>query len=587
MRLRLKLFLVSIGLIVISVVVLDAVVTSRVGAQVAESVREDLRVRARLVAREAATLSAPPSDVVAWDALADAQGAAAGARVTLIAPSGTVLGDSEVATAALAAVENHKDRPEVRAALETGAGEDERLSATVHVSFLYVAVPFRHGADVAGVARVATPLRAVDAAKADARRVIGWATAAAILFAIVMSGVASRRMSGAVEDLTAVARKMGEGDLATRTRTKGHDEVASLGQTLDALAESLSRTMDELRAERDLLGSILEGMQEGVLLLDDDGQVVLVNASLRAMMGLGKDVRGAPLLEVVRDATLHEILDRVRAERKAVPGELELPGAKPRRLMVHASPLASDEGGLLAVFVDVTELRRLESMRRDFVANVSHELRTPVAAIQSAAETLEGGALDEPEPARKFVGIVSRNAARLRALIEDLLELSRIESKELRMRKEPVDLADVVASVLALSKDRAEKKGVALRSTVEHGAVVTGDPSALEQVVGNLVDNAVKYCPAGASVTVSATTEDDGVALRVADTGPGIDARHLPRLFERFYRVDPSRSRDLGGTGLGLSIVKHLVEAMRGAVRVESELGKGSTFVVTLPPVVR
>jgi two-component system phosphate regulon sensor histidine kinase PhoR len=317
-------------------------------------------------------------------------------------------------------------------------------------------------------------------------------------------------------------------------------------------------------------------------LLDDAGCVVLVNAALRAMMGLGADVRGVPLLEVVRDASLHELLDRVREERAAVPGEIELPGAKPRRLMVHASPLVGEETGLLAVFVDVTELRRLESVRRDFVANVSHELRTPVASIQSAAETLEGGALDEPEHARRFVGIVSRNAVRLRALIEDLLELSRIESKELRMRKESVDVAEVVANVTALAKDRADKKGIALRPSV--GAIrITGDPTALEQVIGNLVDNALKYCASGASVTISAAREGDRVTIRVADTGPGIDARHLPRIFERFYRVDPSRSRDLGGTGLGLSIVKHLAEAMRGTVAVESELGKGSTFIVVLP----
>lgn len=583
MRFRLKLFLVSLALILGCVAVADAYLTPRVGAQVSASIRDDLVVRARLVAREVGTFPAPESDVAAWDALADAQGAAAGARVTLISRAGVVLGDSEVALGALRGVENHRDRPEVRRALEADVGEAERLSVTVSVPFLYVAVPFWHGAEIAGVARVAKPLSAVDAAKTSMRRAIGWGTALAVVVAIVMSGLASRRMSGAVEDLTRVARKLTQGDLAVRTRVKGSDEIASLGRALDALAESLSRTLGELRTERDRLGSILEGMQEGVLLLDDAGGVILVNAASRAMLGLGNDVRGLPLVEVVRDAALHELLDRVREGGASVPGEIELPGATPRRLMVHASPLAGHQPGLLVVFVDVTELARLESIRRDFVANVSHELRTPVAAIQSAAETLEGGALDEPEPARKFVGIVGRNAARLRALIEDLLELSRIESKESRARKEPVDVAEIAAGVVGLAKDRAEKKGVALRNTVAP-IRVTGDPMAIEQILANLVDNAVKYCPAGAVVTVSGARAGDRVAIRVADTGPGIDARHLPRIFERFYRVDPSRSRELGGTGLGLSIVKHLAEAMRGTVRVESRLGKGSTFTVDLPP---
>jgi two-component system phosphate regulon sensor histidine kinase PhoR len=239
---------------------------------------------------------------------------------------------------------------------------------------------------------------------------------------------------------------------------------------------------------------------------------------------------------------------------------------------------------LLVVFVDVTELRRLESLRRDFVANASHELRTPIAAVRSATETLRSGALDDPMAAIRFVDIIDRNAQRLQSLLEDMLELSKLESNEFKLKRDRVELARVVPIVLALFRERAEKKGVRLGAELPpKQTAVEGDARALEHVLSNLVDNAVKYCPSGTKVIVSAAEEDDRVKLVVSDSGPGIPAEHLPRVFERFYRVDAGRSRDVGGTGLGLSIVKHMVEAMRGRVAVESEVGRGSTFTVSLP----
>ncbi len=264
--------------------------------------------------------------------------------------------------------------------------------------------------------------------------------------------------------------------------------------------------------------------------------------------------------------------------------ELELPGLKPRRLLVHASALSGDEGGLLFVFVDVTEVRRLESLRRDFVANASHELRTPVAAVRSATETLRNGALDDPAAAIRFVDIIERNAARLQSLVEDMLELSKLESNEFKLKRERVELSSVVPIVLGLFRERAEKKGVRLTSQTDpSAAAIEGDRRAVEHVLSNLVDNAVKYCPTGTRVVVSTRESEGRVELVVNDDGPGIPAEHLPRVFERFYRVDAGRSRELGGTGLGLSIVRHMVEAMRGKVSVVSEVGRGSTFTVSLP----
>lgn len=578
---RFKLFLASFALIAMSVVAADTYLTRGATDQVTQTVRADLFVRADLVAREAAATKAPETDRATWDALADAIGRTADARVTLISRRGVVLGDSEVALADLPSVENHALREEVAAALAGGRGESERISVTTQRRLIYVAVPVE-GSAVA-VARVATGLDVVENALAQARRAILIASALALALAFVLSGLLAQRMSRVVRELTDVARRMTKGDLAVRSHVGGTDEVGELAFALDQLAGSLSATLAELKEERDLQGRILEGMQEGVLVVDKEGRVVLVNGALRSMILLGPDARGRLLLEVIRHAELEDLLGRATSVGGITQGELELPGLKPRRLLVHATALAGEAGGLLAVFVDVTDLRRLEKLRRDFVANVSHELRTPVTALLSATETLRSGALQTPAAGR-FLDIVDRNAHRLQNLIEDLLELSRLDAHQYKLKKEPVDVAALFGIVLGVFRERTEAKGVRLATRIQPGLLpFDSDARALEQVLVNLVDNAVKYCPTGATVTLVAENgPDGGLGLAVEDTGPGIEPKHLPRIFERFYRIDKGRSRDVGGTGLGLSIVKHLTEAMDGEVTVESTPGAGSTFFVRL-----
>jgi two-component system phosphate regulon sensor histidine kinase PhoR len=583
---RAKLFLVSIALIAASMGSADAYLTPTIASHLTQSIRADLLVRARLVAREAAASPAPlvPGDP-SWDALAHALGRTANGRVTLIGVDGIVLGDSDVPRDELSRVENHASRPEVEQALASGEGEAERLSATVQQPMVYAAVRFERGGTVAGAARVAELLSDVERARADMRRLIWIGSGVALALALILSNLVAKRMSRAVSELTDAARRMTEGDLSVRTRLVGHDELGELGHALDRLAGSLATTLGQLRAERDLQGRILEAMQEGVVVVDRDGRIVLVNPALRSMLLVGAEAVGKLLIETVRHAQLEDLVEDARASSGAVPVELELPGLKPRRVLVHASPLSGDDEGLLFVFVDVTEVRRLESLRRDFVANASHELRTPVAAVRSATETLRSGALDDPGAAIRCVDIIERNAMRLQSLVEDMLELSKLESNEFKLKRERVELGSVVPLVLALFRERAEKKGVRLTAELPpEASAVEGDPRALEHVLSNLVDNAVKYCPPGTRVVVSAAKlDEERVRLVVSDTGPGIPPEHLPRVFERFYRVDAGRSRELGGTGLGLSIVKHMVEAMRGKVAVESEVGRGSTFTVSLP----
>jgi two-component system, OmpR family, phosphate regulon sensor histidine kinase PhoR len=582
---RTKLFLVSIALIVASMGAAEAYLTSSVANHLSDAIRSDLMVRARLVARQASALPAPLGNAAPWDGLAHDLARTADVRVSIIRRDGTVMGDSDVSFPELSRQESQLRHPEVQQALDKGDGWSERSSAAMPQRTDYAAVAFERDGVVAGVVRVGRSLREVDRATADMRRFIALGSLGALALALVSSNVVARRMSAAVGELTEAARRMTEGDLSVRTRIEGDDELAELGHALDRLAGSLATTLGQLRAERDLQGRILEAMQEGVVVVDRDGRIALVNPALRSMLLVGADAVGKLLIETVRHAQLEELLAAAREEpSEASRLEIELPGLKPRRLLVHAAPLSGDDEGLLFVLVDVTELRRLESLRRDFVANASHELRTPIAAVRSATETLRTGALHDPDVAARFVDIIERNAQRLQSLLEDMLELSKLESNEFKLKRERVELGSVVPIVLALFRERAEKKAVRLAAELSRAAgAVEGDARALEHVLSNLVDNAVKYCPAGTRVLVSASQQGDRVNLIVSDTGPGIAAEHLPRVFERFYRVDAGRSRELGGTGLGLSIVKHMVEAMRGKVWVESEVGRGSTFTVSLP----
>jgi two-component system phosphate regulon sensor histidine kinase PhoR len=333
------------------------------------------------------------------------------------------------------------------------------------------------------------------------------------------------------------------------------------------------------------MSGIVQAMHEGVLVLDEDGRVGLVNPALREMLLLPADVVGKTVLEVIRHPELPGIIDRARAAEEPVRSEVEVQGVKPRRLLVRASTLHAEPRGLLVVLVDVTELRRLETLRRDFVANVSHELRTPVTTIRSSVETLKAGAAADPAAAARFLDIVERNAERLQQLVEDLLDLSRIESRQYRLRPESVDLGQVLGHAVSLLRERAEKKRLALLvETAPDLPAAKADRRALEQVVSNLIDNAVKYTGERCTVRVGAKqVSEKELEVAVTDDGPGIEPRHLPRLFERFYRVDAGRSREQGGTGLGLSIVKHLVEAMGGNVRVESEPGRRTIFAFTVP----
>jgi two-component system phosphate regulon sensor histidine kinase PhoR len=577
-----KLFLVTLALLVASLAAAEIYLLPSIDHDLTDRIRQDLYVRLHLVAERAATSARQTDAVPNWDLLADKLGTLAQARVTFIKEDGRVLGDSDVLAQNLATLENHRERPEVAAAFDGRTTDNIRYSATTRRRMLYAATAVP--GDSRMVARVSLPLAWVDQAKSKTRTLLLGGALIALLAAVLMSSAAAVILSRGLRGLTAIARRMAGGDLEARSRLESADEIGELGRTLDHLAANLSRSVRELRDDRDLLGRILESMREGVLVMDSEHRILLANPSLREMLLLDSDVTGRSTIEVIRNAELQSIVERAIAANDPMAGEIEVGGIKPRRLVVHASRISGEPRALVLVLFDVTEMRRLETVRRDFVANVSHELRTPVASVRSAAETLRMAIEHDPKAASQFIDIIERNGRRLGELINDLLDLSRIEAKEYRLKVETMDLRQLCEKTVSVFAERASSRNMRLAVEIPDGFPPAAvDASAFDRILTNLVDNALKYCPDGAGISVSAREAGDKLQVIVSDSGPGIDAKHLPRLFERFYRVDNGRSRDMGGTGLGLSIVKHLVEAMGGEVSVESLPGKGATFAFTLP----
>ncbi len=514
---------------------------------------------------------------------------ATGARVTLIAADGRVLGESERGAEELGRIENHRDRPEVQAALAGGVGRNLRRSATLGAPFLYLAAPVRDDGRIIGVLRLASPLSAVTSSYSALFGVMLAGGAVALAVALAIGLFVAGRVTRPVVQMQSIARRMSEGDFLVRAPTRSRDEIGVLGRSLNVMATRLREKIDDLEREQAKLTAILDGMVEGVIAVDAQEHIILMNERARAIFGLTVP-RGErkPILELIRNADLHDLFRASRgvAEGELVQRELRVSAPVERVLQVHAVPLrlAGEGRGVVIVLHDITALRKLEHVRTAFVANVSHELRTPLTAIHGSLETLLGGALDEPEHARRFLEIVFRHTQRLGRLIDDLTDLSNIELGKVSLRLDPTPLGEVVESVRGIIQPRAESGRVTVTTDLPANLPLAHvDHDRLEQILINLVENAVKYTRPGGSVRVSARETDRGmIEVVVADTGVGIPRADLPRVTERFYRVDKARSRELGGTGLGLAIVKHLVLAHGGKLVIESELGQGTKVRFTL-----
>lgn len=601
LSLRRRLLLTSLALIVASGAATEAFLIPRLSHSLGERIRADLFHRASLIADriEPPPAAETPLQLEKWDALADSLGKVAGGRVTLIAAGGLVIGDSYMLLGSLPATENQAASSEVRDALDGRPASGTRLSETLGERMLYAAVPWRgsqpKGGPAAsatdgsienrGAVRIGVPLAQVEQTTNEVRRVLFLGALLGMGAAVLLSSLAVRWIAGPIEELARIAERIDRGDLSTRIRTGGGKELTRLGRTLEVLVEDLSRVSEARRRERDLLSAILEGMREGILVLDAQRRILTTNSALREFFGAGPDVVGKTTLEAFRCLPLENTIGQAFEAPQGIQREFEVDGPRRFTLLAHGSRVSSaPEAPALVVLHDVTDLRRLETMRRDFVASASHELRTPVATIRGAAEALEEEDLGLSTDARPFAEIVRRHAEQLSQLVDDLLDLSRIESGTFEPLTEEIDVRSALESTAAAFGEAAGKRGMRLKIEVPADMPpVLADRRALRQVLQNLVDNATKYARESAAIILRARTDGDAAVIAVEDDGPGIEARHLPRLFERFYRVEVSRSRALGGTGLGLAIVKHLVETMGGEVSVESAPGRGTTFRFTLP----
>jgi two-component system phosphate regulon sensor histidine kinase PhoR len=568
----------------LGVLVMGVYVSRALEAQSVARLRGTLVTQAGLLQDVLAPSLEDPLGAPGLQARAQRYGRILGGRVTVIGTDGTVLAESDLGS--VGEIENHADRPEVRQAMAGGVGSTVRRSVTVGRDLLYVAVPLEQPGRPRAVLRLAVPTRDVDDARALVRATVAAGALLAVGVAVVIGLFVSRRVTRPVRQMEAAARRMADGDFARSVPVSGSDEIAALGMALNRTAVSLRDKIERLDDEQGKVRTILDGMIEGVVALDDRGRILLLNPAARSMFGVEDGEEGRPFLEVIRQKGLLDLVEEVRASGAPARHELELGPPVNRVVAARGAPLGLGPGspGVLLVLHDVTELRRLERVRSEFVANVSHELRTPLTCIKGYLETLLDGALDDRAHARRFLEVAGTHAERLDRLIDDLLELSNIESGRVTLAPMRLDLGDVVTSVAAMFERQVAQKNQRLERSVPLGFAVRADRDRLVQILVNLVDNAVKFTPDGGLIRVEAGPGATGrVEVRVCDTGIGIPSTDLPRITERFYRVDRTRSREIGGTGLGLAIVKHLVQAHGGELRVESELGHGTTVSFTVP----
>lgn len=511
--------------------------------------------------------------------IAAQEGLAAGARATVIDASGKVLADSESDPAQM---ENHARRVEFAAALAGQTGENERRSATLGIPFLYVAAPISGGA-----VRLAYPLSDIEAVQTQVRRKLFWGSAIASLMALLIAAGASIWMARRLQRIVDVAARIASGDLRARVNETPLDEIGRVAAAIDKTAEQVELSFAAVRSSQRQLETLLNSMQDAVIAVSPDGQVRWANQPMDRLVPQHTRLN-APVVETIRDP---DFLATVKAamtnkDVKTARATSIVPG---RAFDVTAAPLP--EGGVVAVLRDLTETERVEKTRRDFIANVSHELRTPLTSIQGYTETLLDTIHDESAATREFLEIIRKNTVRMARLTEDLLTLARVESGETRFETEPVPPVELLHDAEESFREIARGHGVDLQIMDSHngsGSVeslpqVLADREAIHQVFSNLIDNAMKYGRGGGRVELGARAAQRGIEFYVKDFGGGISSEHLPRLFERFYRVDKARSRESGGTGLGLAIAKHIMRAHGGSIRAESELNHGSMFVFTLP----
>ncbi len=574
---RTKVFIGSVAAAALSLAVAAALLSWQVRREQRAAIEARLTNEARLMAD---LLSAAPELTgAALDAEADRLARHSASRVTLVAPDGRVVGDSTQPFGALAELENHAARPEVAAARDGASpGTSQRYSTTVDTDMLYVAVRTTH--PEARYIRLALPLTDIDAQLATIRRMTMLALAAAVPVALIVSWVFFAPLARRVRSIANVANRYSAGDLSRPPSDYGADELGTVARALDSSVQELGRRIEELSRDRARMEAILSGMVEGVLVVDRNGRLQLVNQAAQQMLKVEASAIGRPHLEVIRHPDITAQLATTLGGEEAESRELPSAREPARTFVARSAPVsATGGGGAVLVLHDISDLRRADQIRRDFVANVSHELRTPLTAIRGYVEALLDESTDA-ESTRRFLDIIARQSTRMERLVNDLLRLARLDARQEGLEVARCDMQQiftgVVADLASAIDARRQRVTIDVPAEARH---VEADPAKLHDIVRNLVENAVNYSPEEAEIRLSAGRQDGGTAILVEDSGPGIPPEDLARVFERFYRVDKARSRP-GGTGLGLAIVKHLVELHGGAADAANRPGGGAVFRV-------
>jgi len=524
------------------------------------------------------------------NALCKELGATSKLRITVLLPSGKVVGDSLEEPMAM---DNHADREEIREALEQGLGEAIRFSYTLKQDMLYVAVRLKQAGKTLGVLRTAVPISEVEQTLAAIHLRVGLAGLVVAAGAASVSLLVARRISRPLEEIQRGAERFARGELQHKLPLPPLHEAAALAETMNQMAAQLDARIHDVLQQRNEREAILSSMVEGVLAVDLDERVLSLNQAAARLLGIATDkAQTRTLQEVVRNRELQRLVSEVLTRQLPVANDFEILSREGEKRHLHAQGTVlydpqNHPMGALVVLHDITRLKKLENVRRDFVANVSHELKTPVTSIKGFVETLLDGAMHDPADAQRFLRIVASQADRLNSIIEDLLTLSRLEqdSDKAEITLEPGAIRQVLLTAVEVCQLKAEAKQIRVEIACDEQLSTRINAALLEQAVVNLVDNAIKYSPAGQKVHVTAFPEGSEVIIRVEDQGAGIPKEHLPRIFERFYRVDRARSRELGGTGLGLAIVKHIAQVHGGYATVKSTVGEGSVFCIHLPSV--
>jgi len=583
---KLKLILLYVFVILISFGLTSFFLDKNLEENSLSNIQSSLISEAYLIENQISVESLKRGDVFSLDALVKVLSPKIKSRITIIDKGGKVLADSERSPQDTLKMENHFSRPEINTALAGGKiGIDTRFSRTLGIDMLYIALPIKDNNQPLGVLRLALPLGDVQKTLSTIRKIVFLGLLLALGFAFVLGYIVTTRITRPINRIIQVSRRFSEGDFTHRIISHSKDEIGELSFTLNKMAQDLEDKIKEIRQQNQELSAIFNSMIEGIIVVDKTSRIVSVNPAIEKIFGiLNADAQGKTFLEAIRNNEISEIIDNVLTQGKSLSVEVTLVLPGHRIFEVNAVPIFENDSvnGCLVVIHDITEIRRLETIRRDFVANVSHELKTPLTSIKGFVETLLEGALDDEENNRNFLKIIQNHAERLNSLVNDLLSLSYLESKNISLEINDVNLSRVADEVILGFGSQLRKKRIEVVNGLAPDILVKADEERIKQVFTNLIDNALKFNREKGAIKIYSEEFNGKIRVIVEDSGIGIPEKDIPRIFERFYRVDKARSRELGGTGLGLSIVKHIVELHGGMVGVESSEGSGSRFFFTL-----